>query len=281
MNSDKQLYYTAMMAKRSGNLLDVARYLTAYIERDPVLYRTNNSHHKQVDDNLSYAIREINDDIRISNEAEHCGAEDTIGDCVSFTRAAVSSSSLVLTALPGEAIFFVDFNFGGRWVALPLGNYMNAQEINLPNDSISSFIAGPGVRVYMCMHGGLTDPCEMMSGDDKNLGDNYIGNDQVTSLRVELNQDCKPGPNQVALFMHYNFTPPCEIKNIGKYDSAQALGLPNDSISSVKVGQNVRLVLCMHGSQTEPCEIFMNDDPNLGDNYIGNDQVTSARVESR
>jgi hypothetical protein len=37
----------------------------------------------------------------------------------------------------------------------------------------------------------------------------------------------------------------------------------------------------MHGGQTGTCETFYADDNNLSNNAIGNDQVTSARVEAR
>ncbi len=44
---------------------------------------------------------------------------------------------------------------------------------------------------------------------------------------------------------------------------------------------NVRVVLCMHGGLTGLCETFTYDDPNLSNNAIGNDEVTSAQIEWR
>jgi hypothetical protein len=91
----------------------------------------------------------------------------------------------------------------------------------------------------------------------------------------------RPSPDQVMFFMHFDFQPPCVVKTVGRYDTAEQIGLPNDSISSLRVGSNVRAVLCMHGGQTGTCEAFYADDANLSNNTIGNDQVTSARVEWR
>lgn len=91
----------------------------------------------------------------------------------------------------------------------------------------------------------------------------------------------RPGPNEVVFFMHFDYQPPCVVKGIGRYDTAEQIGLPNDSISSIRVGGNVRAVLCMHGGSTGTCETFTFDDPNLSDNAIGNDEVTSARIEWR
>jgi hypothetical protein len=102
----------------------------------------------------------------------------------------------------------------------------------------------------------------------------------LTSLEA-LTCGGRPGPNQVLLFMHFDYQAPCVMKTIGRYDTAEQIGLPNDSISSLRVGSNVRAVLCMHGGQTGTCETFYADDNNLSNNAIGNDQVTSARVEAR
>src|SRR5262245_16046397 len=57
-------------------------------------------------------------------------------------------------------------------------------------------------------------------------------------------QTCNPTPNQVAFFVDANFRGKCVIKGAGDYPNAGAIGLPNDSISSVKVGTNAQVVLC-------------------------------------
>jgi hypothetical protein len=182
---------------------------------------------------------------------------------------------------PDEVAVFTDSHYHSSCRVLPVGNYLSSQATGQPNDTISSVMVGSAVRAYLCQDQNLRGTCEFLSIDDPDLSDNNIGNDRVTSVRVEQRGACIPGPGEVALFMQPNYQPPCELKPVGRYDTAEALGLPNDSISSVRVGTDVTLTLCMHGSQTAPCELFAGDDPNLSDNAIGNDQATSGRVQPR
>jgi hypothetical protein len=57
-------------------------------------------------------------------------------------------------------------------------------------------------------------------------------------------QTCEPSPDQVAFFVDANFKGQCVVRGIGVYPNANSIGLPNDSISSVKVGGNAQAVLC-------------------------------------
>ncbi|MDX9953134.1 MAG: Ig-like domain-containing protein [Anaerolineae bacterium] len=92
---------------------------------------------------------------------------------------------------------------------------------------------------------------------------------------------CNPNADQVALYVDANYGGQCVVKGIGQYSNPSAIGLPNDSISSVKVGGNVRAVLCKDDNYGGGCETFNGDDPDLSNNSIGNDQVSSAKVEPR
>lgn len=92
---------------------------------------------------------------------------------------------------------------------------------------------------------------------------------------------CNPDANQVALFVDANYSGQCVVKGIGQYSNPSSIGLPNDSISSVKVGGNVKAILCEHDNYQGTCETFTGDDANLTDNSIGNDRVSSAKVEPR
>ncbi len=73
----------------------------------------------------------------------------------------------------------------------------------------------------------------------------------------------------------------CVLKDVGEYPNPGAIGLPNDAISSLRVGSTVQAVLCRDDNYGGFCETFTADDPNLGDNAIGDNQVSSARVEWR
>jgi len=93
--------------------------------------------------------------------------------------------------------------------------------------------------------------------------------------------NCNPNADQIALFVDSNYGGQCVVKNIGEYPNPGSIGLPNDSISSVKIGGNVEAILCRDDDYGGGCETFINDDPNLSDNSIGNDQVSSAKVKQR
>jgi len=92
---------------------------------------------------------------------------------------------------------------------------------------------------------------------------------------------CTPNADQVALFVDANYSGQCVVKGIGEYSNPDAIGLPNDSISSLKVGSSVRAVLCEHDGFQGTCETFTGNDPSLVDNRIGNDRVSSVKVERR
>ena len=92
---------------------------------------------------------------------------------------------------------------------------------------------------------------------------------------------CNPSSNEIALFVDPNYSGQCVIKGIGDYPNPSSIGLPNDSISSIRVGSNVQAVLCHDDNYSGGCETFTGDDSNLSDNSIGDNQVSSVRVENR
>ena len=91
-----------------------------------------------------------------------------------------------------------------------------------------------------------------------------------------------PSPNsdQVGLYADADFCGSYKIFGIGEYSSPSAMGFANDTASSVKVGSNVKAILCKDDNYIG-CEEFSGDDSNLSDNSIGNDQVSSLKVQYR
>lgn len=91
-----------------------------------------------------------------------------------------------------------------------------------------------------------------------------------------------PSPNsdQIGLYADDNYCGAYKILGIGEYPNPGALGVSNDSISSIKVGGNVKATLCRDDNYGG-CEDFTSDDSHLGDNSIGNDSVSSAKVTWR
>jgi len=92
---------------------------------------------------------------------------------------------------------------------------------------------------------------------------------------------CNPTANQVALYVEGNYSGQCVVKGVGQYPNPGAIGLPNDSVSSLRVGGDVRAILCRDDDYGGGCETFNGDDSSLSDNSVGNDQVSSVKVEQR
>jgi|GEM_PF-3601101 len=89
-----------------------------------------------------------------------------------------------------------------------------------------------------------------------------------------------PGPNQAVFYMDHNFEGRYVILNVGDYSNPDKIGLPNDNISSVKLGKNVRVVLYEHDNFSGRSESFSSNEYDLVDNHIGNDVVSSLKVIS-
>jgi hypothetical protein len=101
-------------------------------------------------------------------------------------------------------------------------------------------------------------------------------------MRVETRGACSPNADQVALFRDANFTGPCVVKGLADYPNPGTLSpLNNDDATSVRVGANVKAVLYRDNDFNGTNETFTSDDPNLSDNPIGNDQVSSMKVQIR
>lgn len=92
-----------------------------------------------------------------------------------------------------------------------------------------------------------------------------------------------PSPNsdQIGLYADDNYCGAYKLLGVGEYPNPGALGVSNDSISSIKVGSNVKATLCRDDNYNGGCEDFTSDDSHLGDNSIGNDSVSSAKVTWR
>lgn len=181
-----------------------------------------------------------------------------------------------------QIALFVDPNYGGQCVVKGIGDYTNPGAIGLPNDSISSIKVGGNVKANLCRDDNYAGGCETFTGDDNDLGGNSIGNDQVSSVKVEArSSSCSPGADQIALYVDPNYAGQCIVKGLGDYPNPGTIGLPNDAISSVRVGGNVKATLCRDDNYAGGCEVFTGDDNDLNGNSIGNDQVSSAKVEPR
>ena len=113
---------------------------------------------------------------------------------------------------------------------------------------------------------------------------NHIG---VKMLGLTAAADVlQPPPDVVVVCQDFNYQGACYFLSVRNYNTPEEIGLPNDSISSVLVGSNVKLTLYLHGGLTGESITFYANDPNLTDNrtnnqYNWNDNATSVSVQLR
>jgi hypothetical protein len=100
-----------------------------------------------------------------------------------------------------------------------------------------------------------------------------------TSPLDDPRRNCLPDSNEVSLFIAANYQLVCHDFGPGSYADIRTANLPNDTISSVRVGANAAVELCSDVNFEGVCEVFFGDDPDLTGNRIGNNQTSSLRVK--
>jgi WD40 repeat protein len=103
----------------------------------------------------------------------------------------------------------------------------------------------------------------------------------TAQVRAAVADSCIPDADQVALFVDSEYSGQCMVKGIGQYSNPGAIGLPNDSISSVMIGVNVQAALYEHDDYQGRSEVFTSSDSDLRSNTIGEDVVSSVKVQWR
>lgn len=180
-----------------------------------------------------------------------------------------------------QIALYVDANYGGQCTTKGVGDYTNPGAIGLPNDAISSIKVGGNVKATLCRDDNYGGVCEVFTTDDANLGDNGLGDNQVSSVKVE-SRGCTAAADQIALFADTSFGGACVTLGPGDYPNPGTLGaVGNDNAESVKVGGNVQAILCEYDNYQGQCDTLLSDDANLSDNPIGSNRVSSARVQAR
>ncbi len=92
-----------------------------------------------------------------------------------------------------------------------------------------------------------------------------------------------PATDQLALYEHADFCGAYTLLAAGDYANSAALTFANDSASSLRVGADVIATLCRDDNFDGVCERFAAGAQvaDLSDHALGNDQLSSARVEPR
>lgn len=85
-----------------------------------------------------------------------------------------------------QIALYADANYGGSCVTLNVGDYPNPADLgDLGNDNAESIRVGSNAQAILCQHDDYQGRCEPLRGDDANLGDNHVGGNAVSSVRVE------------------------------------------------------------------------------------------------
>jgi hypothetical protein len=182
-----------------------------------------------------------------------------------------------------QAAFSTNANYQGACALLGVGDYPTATSIGLPNDSISSLRVGSGVQVYACRDENFAGSCVLIRGAHRTMVNTGMDNDQITSIKVQpigAALPCEPGPLQVALYEDANYAGDCRRLPIGDYATATSTGLPNDSVSSIRVGPGAQVRVCSEAYFAGTCNLVTVDAPYLGTLSVGNDHLTSAKVRA-
>jgi murein DD-endopeptidase MepM/ murein hydrolase activator NlpD len=182
-----------------------------------------------------------------------------------------------------QVALFEHPNYGGSCKVFGKSDYPNPGSMGFPNDAASSIKVGGNVKAVLCKDDNLNGGCEEFTGDDSDLNGNSIGDNQVSSMKVQDRGGggCSPNSEQVALFEHPNYQGTCKVFGKADYPNPGSMGFPNDSASSIKVGGNAKAVLCRDDNYGGGCEDFNGDDSDLNGNSIGDNQVSSLKVQGR
>jgi hypothetical protein len=198
----------------------------------------------------------------------------------------VQTRGTVNACTPGalQASFFFDSNFSGPCVTRRLGDYPNSIAVGLPNDSISSIRIGTNAQAFVCRDDYYGGRCQIVTGDIADLFNQPVGNDQISSLKVQTRgaaTNCPPSPNQASFFVDANFSGPCVTLDIANYRNSRAIGLLNDSISSIRVGSAVQVFVCHDDNYGGLCQTVVSNIADMSNQPVGNDQISSLKVQRR
>ena len=185
---------------------------------------------------------------------------------------------------PNEIAVFEHESYGGQCIIHNVGNYRGAVEIGLPDNFISSVKVGNLLRVVFYRNENFEGITGVYTASDAALYYDDIGNDTVSSMRVDLKakpQKCKAGPTQVAFFRDEQYKGPCVVKEIGEYPDPLAMGIDEDYITSFKVGAKVKVILYTWTDFGGDTAVFTRNINNLYYEPIGNDTISSFKIVSR
>lgn len=100
-------------------------------------------------------------------------------------------------------------------------------------------------------------------------------------------QTCNPNDDQIAVYHDLNYKGNCKVLDIADYVSyakradlppGPVTNMPDNVISSVKLGKNVKAVICEHSNFGGICESLRTSVVDLSKTHLGEDKATSIKV---
>ncbi|MGZ5444806.1 MAG: hypothetical protein ACXW5U_14555 [Thermoanaerobaculia bacterium] len=181
-----------------------------------------------------------------------------------------------------QIAIFQHKNFGGGCAVVDFGHYTHKDRLGITNDEVSSVQVGSGAEVLLCEDSNYLGDCELYTAARADLSGTRIGGDRLSSMYVRPRgtKPCLPGPDEVSIYRHPSFEGTCVVKPIGEYPTATTLGIGNDEVSSARVGADVEFTACAD-AQYVGCQVFTQDTPNFSGTLVGNDRLSSMKVQRR
>lgn len=185
---------------------------------------------------------------------------------------------------PGQVAVFEHSSYGGRCAVLSAGSYATATAMGIPNDVASSIKVAPGTQAILCEDTNYGGSCQTFTADLGSFSNTLIRHDRASSARVSpagVTSFCSPTAQQVAVFQHSNYGGGCTTRDLGQYTDPNRLGLANDTMSSVRIGANVEVLLCTDGNFLGDCELVTASRADFGGTRIGHDRTSSFWVRPK
>ncbi len=172
------------------------------------------------------------------------------------------------TPSPREVAFFDQNNYQGRCSVRGVGDYPKSKHYGLPNNSLSSLLIGAEVQVWFCEDYSFKGNCLQRRKDIRAIFGQNIEKSSISSVKVQpkgtIGDGCIPGPREVTIFRDSKYRGECKVLAIGSYSQSRAFGLPNDSISSIRVGNNATAVLFADNHYKGGSKKVLSDISDLG-----------------
>jgi hypothetical protein len=91
-------------------------------------------------------------------------------------------------------------------------------------------------------------------------------------------QICEPNANQAAFYVDTDYRGACVVRGEGSYATLDRLGLPNDTVSSIKLGANVSVRVCEHIQFGGRCHMLTGSVLWMANTSIGDNSLSSYQV---